>query len=238
MTATLRARRAHGYETPRPDIQAHVPLTARNILELGCSSGALGAALKERQGATVVGVELSEDYAAEARERLDRVIVMDAEAFARGDVPEEAPFDCLIAADVLEHLVDPWSALAGAAAMLEGGATVIVSVPNAANWKGLLRIARTGRWPRDDEGVYDRTHLSWFGPEDAADLVRAAGVDVHAVDPRYWLTGTRLRVVELLSRTRLSPLFPFQVIVAGTKRSSGQPRFSPTRRGARAATRS
>ena len=224
MTATLRARRAHGYETPRPDIQAHVPLTARNILELGCSSGALGAAIKARQPATVVGIELSEEYAAEARERLDRVIVMDAQGLARGDVVAEAPFDCLIAADVLEHLVDPWSALAGAVAMLKDGATVIVSVPNAANWKGLLRIARTGRWPRDDEGVYDRTHLSWFGPEDAADLVRAAGVDVHAVDPRYWLTGTWLRMAEILARTRLSPLLPFQVIVAGTKRPSDRPR--------------
>jgi predicted TPR repeat methyltransferase len=218
MTATLRARRAHGYETPRPDIQAHVPLTARNILELGCSTGALGAAIKARQSASVVGVEVSEEYAADARERLDRVFAMDAETFARGEAPAEAPFDCLIAADVLEHLVDPWSALARVVAMLEDGATVIVSVPNAANWKGLLGIARTGRWPRDDEGVYDRTHLSWFGPEDAADLVRAAGVEVQTVDPRYWLTGSRLRMVQLLSHTPLSPLLPFQVIVVGTKR--------------------
>lgn len=223
MTATLRARRAHGYESPRPDVQAHVPATARNILELGCSTGALGAAIKARQAASVVGVELSEEYAEEARRRLDRVIVADAESFAAGEPPAEAPFDCLIAADVLEHLVDPWTALARVVAMLGDGATVIVSLPNAANWKGLLRVARTGRWPRDDEGVYDRTHLSWFGPEDAADLVRSAGVEVRTIDPRYWLGGPRLRVVELLARTRLAPLLPFQVIVVGTKRSGPDP---------------
>jgi len=217
MALTLRARRAHGYESPRPDIQAHVPDSARNALELGCSTGALGAAIKARQPASVVGVEIDKEYSRAARARLDRVVLMDAEAFAAGEMPPEAPFDCLIAADVLEHLADPWTTLTRTVAMLETGATVIVSLPNAVNWKGLLRIAREGRWPADDEGVFDRTHLRWFGPEDAADLVRAAGVDVRTVEPLYWLEGVRFRVVKLLARTRLAPLLPFQVIVVGTK---------------------
>ena len=62
-TAALRESRTVGDETARPDIQALVPASARTILDLGCSTGALGAALKARQGATVVGVELGEDYA-------------------------------------------------------------------------------------------------------------------------------------------------------------------------------
>lgn len=227
MTATLRIRRAHGYESPRPDIQAHVPMSARNILELGCSTGALAAAIKARQPTSVLGVELLEEYADDARARVDRVIVMDAETFAAADPPDEAPFDCLIAADVLEHLVDPWTALARVVAMLDAGATVIVSVPNVVNWKCLLRIARTGRWPRDDEGVFDRTHLSWFGPGDAVDLVRAAGATVTSVEPSYWLGGWRLAVVKLLARTRVAPLLPFQVIVVGAKPYPPVPPLSP-----------
>jgi trans-aconitate methyltransferase len=217
MSGGLRALRAAGYESPRPEIQAHVPSSARNVLELGCSNGALGAAIKARQPARVLGVEVAEEYAVDARERLDRVVVMDAEAFAAGDPPPEAPFDCLIAADVLEHLVDPWTTLARTVTTLEAGATVIVSVPNAANWNGLLRVVRAGRWPRDDVGVFDRTHLRWFGPQDAIDLVRGAGVDVTAVEPRYWVEGRRLRLVELLARTALAPLLPYQMIVVGTK---------------------
>jgi trans-aconitate methyltransferase len=217
MSGGLRLLRAAGYESPRPEIQAHVPTSARNVLELGCSNGALGAAIKARQPARVLGVEISQEYADDARDRLDRVVVMDAEAFAAGQPPPEAPFDCLIAADVLEHLVDPWTTMARTVALLNAGATVIVSVPNVANWNGLLRIARTGRWPRDDVGVFDRTHLRWFGPQDVMDLVRGAGVNVRTIEPRYWVEGRRLRLVRLLARTRLAPLLPFQTIVVGTK---------------------
>src|SRR3712207_3499054 len=139
MATTLRARRAHGYESPRPEIAAHVPITARKVLELGCSTGALGAAIKARQPASVLGVEIDPEYAEDARARLDRVVVKDAQAFAAGEAPAEAPFDCLIAADVLEHLADPWATLTRSVAMLDPGATVVVSLPNAVNWKGLLR---------------------------------------------------------------------------------------------------
>src|ERR1700719_4022878 len=75
----LRERRSHGYETARPDVQELVPQTARRILELGCSSGALGAALKERNGAFVLGVEIDPEYARLAASRLDQVVVADAE---------------------------------------------------------------------------------------------------------------------------------------------------------------
>src|SRR5436190_6284405 len=133
-----------GYETDRPDIQAHVPTAARSILELGCSAGALGAALKDRapEPVTVVGVELDADHAQTAAQRLDRVVVGDAEGFLAGPWPPEAPFDCLIAADVLEHLVDPWSALSRAVALVRPGGTVIVSVPNVLFFGALLRVLR------------------------------------------------------------------------------------------------
>src|SRR5947209_1281305 len=104
--ASLRARRERGYETSRPDVRELVPRSARRILDIGCASGALGAALKESQPAEVVGIELAEEYAADARGHLDSVICGDVErVLADGDLGR---FDCVVAADVLEHLVDPW----------------------------------------------------------------------------------------------------------------------------------
>jgi 2-polyprenyl-3-methyl-5-hydroxy-6-metoxy-1,4-benzoquinol methylase len=206
-----------GYETARPDVQALVPATARTILDLGCSAGALGAALKARQDATVVGVELGEDYARAAAARLDRVIVGDAEAFAAGPPPPEAPFDCLVCADVLEHLRDPWAALCGAVAMLAPGATAIVSLPNVLFWAGLLRVLRTRRWPREDEGLFDRTHLRWFGEADAVELLEQAGLREVAVHPRYWVEGAALRRREWLARTPLRPYLAPQLILTAVK---------------------
>jgi 2-polyprenyl-3-methyl-5-hydroxy-6-metoxy-1,4-benzoquinol methylase len=211
------AERVAGYETDRPDVQAHVPADARSVLELGCAAGALGAALKARQGATVVGVELDALYAAEAALRLDRVVVADAESFLGGAAPPEAPFDVLICADVLEHLADPWAALRGAAAMLSPGATAVVSLPNVLFWAALLRVVRTRRWPREDEGVFDRTHLRWFTEADAVELLEHAALGQVRVHPRYWVEGGALRRREWLARTPLRPYLAPQHVLTAVK---------------------
>jgi methionine biosynthesis protein MetW len=206
---------APGYETGRPDVQAHVPSSARRILDLGCASGELGAALQRRQGAVVLGVEIDSDYAARAATRLDRVIRSDVETFL-GDPPaDEAAFDCLIAADVLEHLVDPWTALRRAVGLLKPGATVVVSVPNVAHWGGVLRLLRGGRWPRDDAGPFDRTHLRWFTRDDAVDLLSQAGLEVRVVEARYWTIGWRLRLCRMLESTPMDRFMAVQYVLSG-----------------------
>jgi 2-polyprenyl-3-methyl-5-hydroxy-6-metoxy-1,4-benzoquinol methylase len=218
--AALRESRTGGYETARPDIQSHVPTSARAILDLGCSTGALGAALKARQEAVVVGVELDPGYARDATARLDRVVVADAASFAAGSTPPEGPFDCLIAADVLEHLADPWTALRGAAGMLAPGAAVVVSLPNVLFWAGLLRIVRGRRWPRDHEGVFDGTHLRWFAEADAVELLEQAGLGDVRVHPRYWVEGAALRRRIWLARTPLRPYLAPQHVLTAVKAES------------------
>ena len=218
MTAPdLRASRSPGYERHRPHIVEHVPSTARKVLDLGCASGANGAAIKARQDAYVVGVEIDPDYAAEAATRIDRVVVADVEQFARDETQPEAPFDALICADVLEHLRDPWATLSRAATMLSPGATVVVSVPNVLYYRALLRIVGERRWPREDVGIFDRTHLRWFSRDDAVDLCRQAGLTPERVVPLYWGAGRRRQVVEALGRTRLVTFMPAQHVVVATK---------------------
>jgi trans-aconitate methyltransferase len=210
---TLRRAREVGYESPREDVQAHVPPGSRRILEIGCSVGTLGAALKRRQDCRVVGIEIVPDYAREAASRIDRVLtgdVLEVLADAEGD----APFDCLIAADVLEHMTDPWTALERACTLLAPGATVVVSMPNVLYYRGLRRILRERRWPADDEGVFDRTHLRWFAPADMRALLEHAGLEVRRVDPQYWVSGRRLRLLQALDRTPLSPFLAPQYVVS------------------------
>ena len=216
-----RPRGLRGYETARPDVQRHVPRTARRILELGCSRGALGAALKQRQDVCVVGVEPSAQAAAEAATRLDRVVARGVEAFLDDAPPPEAPFDCLIAADVLEHLVDPWSVLARSAGLLAPGATVVVSLPNVAYWRGLVRLVRSGSWPLDAEGVFDRTHLRWFTHDDALELLRQAGLRVVDVEPRYWVSGPSLLWRQALAKTSLHRFLAPQYVITAVKAPAG-----------------
>jgi methionine biosynthesis protein MetW len=189
MDPDQRAARAAAYESERAEIVALVPREARRVLDLGCATGRLAAALKARGDVEVVGIEREPAYAAEARSRCDRVVEGDVE-----DVPADlGRFDCLVAADVLEHLVDPWSALEAYVAMLDPGCRAILSLPNVAHWSTYARLAR-GSWPRLPEGIHDATHLRWFTLRDAVALCEAAGLVVEHVERRRRLLwrGTRL----------------------------------------------
>jgi trans-aconitate methyltransferase len=177
------------------------------VLDLGCATGTTGAALKQRQQAHVTGIEIEPEYAREARRHLDEVF----EADAQHPPPQlEGPFDALIAADVLEHLPDPWATLRAYSRLLIPGATAVVSLPNVAHWSTYAYLAR-GRWPRKPEGIFDATHLRWFTRKDAQDLLTQAGLQPHTVVRRRWLLHRGSRF------DRLAPpltLFTFQHVIA------------------------
>lgn len=210
----MKKSNSYGANT-RPDVQRFVPTICRNILELGCAQGGLGADLKRRQRARVFGIEVSPEFAAVASGRLDEVATADVEEFVCGDAPGAAPFDCLVAADVLEHLIDPWETLRRSVEWLAPGAVVVVSVPNVFYWATLPRAAFSGHWPREEEGIFDSTHLRWFGPADVPELLTDAGLVEIEVYPSYWERGLRLWAARLLGHTRVGVFAPAQLIAVG-----------------------
>jgi SAM-dependent methyltransferase len=194
-TEALRDARQFAYENPRTDVQSMVPRTARRILDLGCSSGALGAGLKATAPREVVGVELDPVYAERARTRLDRVEVADLEALLASTASARElvgdGFDCVVAADVLEHLREPWTALSAAVGLLRPGGAVVVSLPNVRYWETFWTLARHGTWPRREAGLFDQTHLRWFTLGDAMNLLAVAGAPIGPVH------GDVLRVMKV-----------------------------------------
>jgi methionine biosynthesis protein MetW len=210
------SERAGAYGGARPDVQALVPEGARRVLDVGCAGGALGEALKLRQGCEVVGIELDAAYADEACRRLDLVLQGDAATALRTGTEKLGRFDALIAADVLEHLVDPWEALRDAAALLEPGGTAVLSLPNVRFFETYWQLAVRGRWPREQQGIFDATHLRWFTLRDARELARQAGLTVAEVRPliRVRPIGSRFdRLFGWLARTPLRELFAFQYLL-------------------------
>jgi len=218
MAVDVRSARAHAYENARPEVAALVPAGARRILDLGCSSGALGAAIKARQQAAVVGVEIDPEYAKDAASKLDQVLCSALEDI---DTAALGHFDCLVAADVLEHLVDPWAQLARFAELLEPGGLAVISLPNVRHWETFWQLGRRGTWPTRSQGIFDRTHLRWFTLFDAHGLLDAAGLDVKQV-----VRVIRLRpgapsgaAVQKLGRIPgLRPFVTFQHVLAARRR--------------------
>jgi GT2 family glycosyltransferase/2-polyprenyl-3-methyl-5-hydroxy-6-metoxy-1,4-benzoquinol methylase len=174
----IEARAAY-YDHPRTAVADLVPETAAVVVDVGCGGGALGAYLKKtRPSLRVYGIEPVAEQAARASRWLDGV----AAGVAEDGVPQGWPRpDCVIFADVLEHLPDPWSVLQRWHDELAPGGVVVVSVPNVAHVSVVAPILG-GRWDYAEAGVLDRTHLRFFTLETALALVQKAGLEVGRVE--------------------------------------------------------
>lgn len=169
--------RANYYGYARPELCALVPPTARRVLDVGCAGGALGRALKHERGIEVRGIEPVVEQAERARAVLDDVHVGTAD-----DIPATWPRpDCIIFADVLEHLVDPWAAVKKARALLEPGGTLVVSIPNVLHHSVVRDLVR-GRFDYRDAGVLDRTHLRFFTEKTARELIEQGGFHIERME--------------------------------------------------------
>jgi 2-polyprenyl-3-methyl-5-hydroxy-6-metoxy-1,4-benzoquinol methylase len=141
------------------------------VLDVGCAEGYLVRELKGR-GCAVVGLEADPAAAAAARAWCDEVVEGDAEDDAvRARVA--GPFDRVLFGDVLEHLRDPAAVLRWSRGVLAPGGRAVVSLPNVAHWTARRQLAR-GRFPREDHGLFDRTHLRFFTRATARSLAAEA----------------------------------------------------------------
>jgi ubiquinone/menaquinone biosynthesis C-methylase UbiE len=100
-------------------------LRAKRILDVGCGTGALAAALADRAGAKVWGVEPSAEMRAVARSRLPRSVGV-REGAAEALPFREGWFDAVVFSLVV-HLVDRERAFAEASRVLRPGGSVVVA---------------------------------------------------------------------------------------------------------------
>jgi trans-aconitate methyltransferase len=128
----------------------------------------------------IYGVEYSIDLANQAAERLQKVIVGNLNQPECLAELKGKTFDCIVAADVLEHLVSPEKLLLHLPDLLAEDGTLVVSMPNIRHHSALLSIFISGSFPRRERGIFDNTHLRWFTLKDARQLLESAGFYVEA----------------------------------------------------------
>lgn len=185
---------------PRPELVAVVRDDPDNcVLDLGCGSGAMSALLKERgKAGEIWGVEKFPDAAHNARDSgtFDKVFEGDLEEII-AELPKNH-FNYVIAGDILEHLVDPWSVCEKLNACLVPGGTFICSIPNIRNLSFILALTFKGRFAYTDSGVLDRTHLRFFARKDVHQMFVDSGysdVKIGPVRPKKklsWRIGKAL----------------------------------------------
>ena len=201
---------------------------AARVMDVGCGAGEVGGLLKGR-GSYVVGVEVDPEAAASAREVLDEVIVNRAERFHREDLV--GTFDTIMLLDVLEHVPDPFLALANVRKYLTNGGSLIISIPNVGNWT-VRKMILKGNFYYEDYGILDRTHLRFFTWDSFTRLLDEARLRVTEVRYAFWLDShhylrwyfaplTRLKLLKPVVTKlgwRYPRLFAFQFLVKAVPR--------------------
>ncbi len=188
------------YENTRADLIPMIEASRRRVLDVGCGAGRLGAALKALvPGREVHGVELVEEAARKARQLLDSVLIGDIQTMTLPFAPES--FDCVVFADVLEHLVDPGAVLRKVRPLVRPDGIIVCSIPNMRHYTVLVRLITRG-WQYDEYGLFDRTHLRFYSLRTMKELLTANGWEIVSITPRI-VASRKARLLNALAAGRL-----------------------------------
>lgn len=202
------------YNLIRYDILKLLPESAVKILDVGCGAGATGAEIKRRMPhSSVTGIELNDVAAAIAASRLDRVISCDLDN-AEFDF-ETASFDCIIAADVLEHTKNPENTLNYLKTFLKENGWLLISLPNIRYIVPVIKILRN-KFEYEESGVLDRTHLRFFTLHTMEKFLHDCGFEiVKRASNRN--KGWKMKLLSVLSFGLLSSFSVYQYIFLARK---------------------
>lgn len=165
------------YRGSRPEVIALIPKNAKKVLDVGCSSGEFGYALKH-QGIEVWGVEPVVESADLANKVLDKVI---NGLFVPGSPIPDNFFDVVTFNDSLEHFPDPMPPLTLAKAKLKDDGLLICSIPNVRYIENLKNLLLNKDWKYEESGILDKTHLRFFTAKSMVRTIEEAGYKVISV---------------------------------------------------------
>lgn len=165
------------YVGERPDVLGLIRPDVEKLLDIGCSDGTFGLSVKNKNRATeVIGVEYDPAMAAVAEHRLDEVYVVNLNEISLGSLLSKHSFDCIVMADILEHLIDPWRMVKECTKILRKDGRIITSIPNVRHISTIITLTLRGRWPYRKRGIHDESHLRFFTHSNIVEMFTEAGL--------------------------------------------------------------
>jgi SAM-dependent methyltransferase len=198
----------------------------KRVLDVGCAGGYLAGILAER-GYEVVGIERPGGHG----EHFPEGVALVEADLDRGLPPLQGRFSYVICGDILEHLRDPGRLLEQIGGVLAPDGLVIASLPNSGNLYFRL-VVLSGRFPQEDKGLFDRTHLHFYMWKGWQELFASAGFQVGARElsgipvglaAPDWDGSAAVRAMEWLAHLAACvwpTLFAYQFVVTARRRQN------------------
>jgi 2-polyprenyl-3-methyl-5-hydroxy-6-metoxy-1,4-benzoquinol methylase len=152
--------------------------TDKRVLEIGAGPGSITRLLKEYGSCRVTAIELDSDAIEKLSLFCEHIYQCDLnDADWVSIVSKDGKFDVVVAADVLEHLLDPKSALLATSTLLQEDGYIVVSLPHVAH-NGVIACMLQGDFAYGNWGLLDKTHLRFFGIGNIQRLFDEAGFTI------------------------------------------------------------
>ncbi len=163
------------------------------VLDVGCGNGFTAGQFLQRGCREVVGIDLSEQGIALAREHYPGARFEQLPADDRLLMNLNcAPFDLVVSTEVVEHLYSPRAFVAGCYHALRPGGTFIVTTPYHGYLKNLL-LSTLGKWDAHANPLWDGGHIKLWSRRTLSALLEEAGfIDLRFCGagrlPFLWMT--------------------------------------------------
>jgi 2-polyprenyl-3-methyl-5-hydroxy-6-metoxy-1,4-benzoquinol methylase len=150
----------------------------QRVLEVGAGPGSITRHLQGHGGCTVTAVELDAEAIKVLAPFCDKVYQANLND---PDWPQllsaEEGFDVVVAADVLEHLYDPWATLELMKRFVNQNGCLVISLPHVGH-SAIAACLLQEDFDYRDWGLLDRTHIRFFGIKNIQDLFEKAGLKI------------------------------------------------------------
>jgi SAM-dependent methyltransferase len=210
----LTPKAATYYASDRSDFLNWVGADHGRVLDIGCGAGSNAFWYRNHGASEIVGIEIDPASAALSAVVFDRVICGPVET-AIDEL--EGSFDLIVCADVLEHLVDPWTVIRQLGRVVHAGSNLAISMPNIRFIPALARIAVGRGFTYEDQGIFDITHLRFFTRRDMELALREGGwVPERWGAPSFARLGFGRRLAQRATRGRSDDWLAGQLYVVAS----------------------
>lgn len=150
----------------------------KSVLEIGCGPGSITKILAEQSGCKVIGLELDPDAIKKVAPYCVKVMQADLNSSEWPRLLDNTDkFDVVVAADVLEHLYDPWASLQRMVPLIKPDGCIVISLPHVGH-AAVMSCMFNGDFEYRNWGLLDRTHIRFFCLKNIEDLFAQANLKI------------------------------------------------------------